>query len=141
MTAMLELTAADPILGATRGQLESLQLERLRTTLRHAYANSAIYRRKFDAAGIHPDDLRSLGDLARFPFTTKADLRESYPFGFFCVPMDQVARVHAHAGLQALHEDGVVNLRSPMPLQRRKQHALIILMFRKCACYAGDRHS
>jgi phenylacetate-CoA ligase len=98
MTAMQELTAADPILGATRGQLESLQLERLRTTLRHAYANSTIYRRKFDAAGIHPDDLRALGDLARFPFTTKADLRESYPFGFFCVPMDQVARVHASSG-------------------------------------------
>jgi phenylacetate-CoA ligase len=98
MTAMQELTAADPILGATREQLESLQLERLRTTLRHAYANSTIYRRKFDAAGIHPDDLRSLGDLARFPFTTKADLRESYPFGFFCVPMDQVARVHASSG-------------------------------------------
>jgi len=98
MTAMQELTASDPILGATRGQLESLQLERLRTTLRHVYANSTIYRRKFDAAGIRPDDLRSLGDLARFPFTTKTDLRESYPFGFFCVPMDQVARVHASSG-------------------------------------------
>ena len=89
---------ADPILGTTRAQLESLQLRRLQSTLRHAYANNLSYRQKFAAAGVHPDDLRSLGDLARFPFTTKADLRESYPFGFFCVPMDQVARVHASSG-------------------------------------------
>jgi phenylacetate-CoA ligase len=98
MTDMQELAAADPIFGATRAHIESLQLERLGWTLRHAYANNAVYRRKFDAAGVHPDDLRSLGDLARFPFTTKADLRECYPFGFFCVPMDQVARIHASSG-------------------------------------------
>jgi phenylacetate-CoA ligase len=98
MTHIQELVATDPILGATRAQLESLQLERLRATLRHAYANNAGYRRKFDDAGVHPDDLRSLSDLARFPFTTKADLREAYPFGFFCVPMDQVARIHASSG-------------------------------------------
>jgi phenylacetate-CoA ligase len=98
MTHIQELVAADPILSATRAQLESLQLERLRSTLHHAYANNASYRRKFAAGGVHPDDLRSLSDLARFPFTTKADLREAYPFGFFSVPMDQVVRIHASSG-------------------------------------------
>ncbi|HEY0803178.1 MAG TPA: phenylacetate--CoA ligase PaaK [Steroidobacteraceae bacterium] len=88
----------EPILSATRDQLETLQLERLKSTLHHAYDNNASYRRKFDAAGAHPDDLRSLSDLAQFPFTAKADLREAYPFGFFCVPMDQVARIHASSG-------------------------------------------
>jgi phenylacetate-CoA ligase len=93
-----DMVTAEPILGATRGELESLQLERLRYTLHHAYANNENYRRKFAAAGVHPDDLHTLGDLARFPFTTKADLRAAYPFGFFCVPMDQVARIHASSG-------------------------------------------
>jgi phenylacetate-CoA ligase len=98
MTDIRELLASDPILGVSRAQLESLQLERLRSTLHHAYANNPIYRRKFDAAGVHPNDLRSMSDLGRYPFTTKADLREAYPFGFFSVPMDQVARVHASSG-------------------------------------------
>jgi phenylacetate-CoA ligase len=93
-----ELVAMEPILGANRGELESLQLKRLRSTLQHAYANNPKYTRKFDAAGVHPNDLRSLADLARFPFTTKADLREAYPFGFFSVPMEQVARIHASSG-------------------------------------------
>jgi phenylacetate-CoA ligase len=93
-----DLTALEPILGAGRDELESLQLTRLASTLRHAYANNANYRRKFDAAGVHPDDLRSLADLARFPFTTKADLRDAYPFGFFSVPREQVARIHASSG-------------------------------------------
>jgi len=98
MRDVQELAAADPIFGATRAHIESLQLERLRSTLHHAYANNAVYRRKFDAAGVHPDDLHTLESLARFPFTTKADLRESYPFGLFCVPMTQVARLHASSG-------------------------------------------
>jgi phenylacetate-CoA ligase len=93
-----EMVAMEPILGASRDALESLQLERLRSTLRHAYANNPAYRRKFEAAGVVPDDLRSLEDLARFPFTTKADLREAYPFGFFAVPREQVARIHASSG-------------------------------------------
>ncbi len=92
------MVAAEPILGAARAELETLQLKRLRATLQHAYANNAGYRRKFDAAGVEPSDLRSLDDLARFPFTTKDDLREAYPFGFFCVPMERVARVHASSG-------------------------------------------
>jgi phenylacetate-CoA ligase len=98
MTRIQELVAADPILGITRAQLESLQLERLRATLHRAYADNAGYRQKFSAAGVRPDDLRSLSDLKQFPFTTKADLREGYPFGFFSVPMDQVARIHASSG-------------------------------------------
>jgi phenylacetate-CoA ligase len=93
-----ELVAIEPILGASRDEIESLQLERLQSTLHHVYANNANYKRKFDAAGIHPDDLRSLTDLVRFPFTTKADLREAYPFGFFSVPKERVARIHASSG-------------------------------------------
>ncbi|MET9850436.1 phenylacetate--CoA ligase PaaK [Streptomyces ossamyceticus] len=82
----------------TREQLGELQLDRLRWTLRHAYDNVELYRRKFDEAGVRPDDCRSLEDLARFPFTTKADLRETYPFGMFAVPMADVRRVHASSG-------------------------------------------
>src|ERR1700677_2748700 len=88
----------DPILGCERREIEALQLERLRSTLQHAYANNPCYRRIFDAQGVHPDDLRSLEDLARFPFTTKEELRAAYPFGFFAVPMDRVTRVHASSG-------------------------------------------
>src|ERR1700737_4268430 len=93
-----ELVAMEPILGVSRDELECLQLERLRTTLQHAYANNANYKRKFDAAGVHPDDLRSLVDLAAFPFTAKKGLRDAYPFGFFSVPREQVARIHASSG-------------------------------------------
>jgi phenylacetate-CoA ligase len=93
-----ELVALEPILGASRDELECLQLERLRSALRHAYANNPNYKRKFDAAGVQPDDLRALADLARFPFTTKADLRDAYPFGFFSTPREQIARIHASSG-------------------------------------------
>jgi phenylacetate-CoA ligase len=93
-----EALASEPILGAARRELEALQLERLRWTLHHAYANNTHYRRSFDAAGVHPGDLRTLTDLARFPFTTKADLRAAYPFGFFAVPMHEIVRVHASSG-------------------------------------------
>ncbi len=88
----------EPVLGLARREIEALQLERLRHTLQHAYANNPSYRRSFDAQGVRPDDLQSLEDLRRFPFTTKADLRAAYPFGFFAVPMDRVARVHASSG-------------------------------------------
>jgi phenylacetate-CoA ligase len=93
-----EMVTLEPVLGASRGELESLQLERLRSTLQYAYAGNLNYKAKFDAAGVHPDDLRSLSDLSRFPFTTKADLRAAYPFGFFSVPRERVARVHASSG-------------------------------------------
>lgn len=79
-------------------ELRELQLVRLRATLRHAYENVELYRRKFDGAGVKPEDCRSLEDLARFPFTTKADLRDTYPFGMFAVPMSEVRRVHASSG-------------------------------------------
>ena len=79
-------------------ELQSLQLERLRWSLAHAYQNIARYRQKFDAAGVKPADCRSLADLAKFPFTTKADLRETYPFGMFAVPMDRIVRIHASSG-------------------------------------------
>lgn len=82
----------------SRAELQALQLTRLRATLRHAYDNVELYRKKFDAAGVHPDDCRTLADLARFPFTTKADLRDTYPFGMFAVPMSEVRRVHASSG-------------------------------------------
>ncbi|MEU8925929.1 phenylacetate--CoA ligase PaaK [Kitasatospora sp. NPDC048545] len=83
-------------------ELRAHQLTRLRATLRHAYDNVELYRRKFDAAGVHPEDCRTLADLARFPFTTKADLREGYPFGMFAVPMDRVRRIHASSGTTGL---------------------------------------
>jgi phenylacetate-CoA ligase len=78
--------------------LQALQLERLQWSLRHAYENVPHYKRKLDAAGVKPQDCRSLADLSRFPFTTKADLRETYPFGMFAVPMDKVVRIHASSG-------------------------------------------
>ncbi|MGY1985540.1 phenylacetate--CoA ligase PaaK [Blastococcus sp. SYSU DS0669] len=79
-------------------ELRALQLRRLRWSLRHAYENVPHYRRAFDAAGVHPDDCRELADLARFPTTGKADLRDNYPFGMFAVPREQVRRVHASSG-------------------------------------------
>jgi phenylacetate-CoA ligase len=83
---------------ASRDELQALQLQRLKWTLRHAYDNVAHYRTAFDAAGIRPDDLRTLDDLARFPFTIKTDLRDHYPFGMFAVPREQIVRVHASSG-------------------------------------------
>jgi phenylacetate-CoA ligase len=88
----------EPIERASRDELQALQLERLKQTLRHAYENVAHYRRVFDEAGVHPDDLASLADLAKFPFTTKKTLRDNYPFGLFAVPREQVVRVHASSG-------------------------------------------
>ena len=88
----------DPIETASRDELQALQLARMKAQLQHAYANVAQYKKKFDAASVRPDDLKSLADLAKFPFTTKADLRDTYPFGMFAVPMDQIARIHASSG-------------------------------------------
>ena len=88
----------EPIEKASIDELRALQLKRLQSTLAHAYANSPVYRRKFDAAGVHPSDCRSLADLSAFPFTTKADLRDSYPFGMFAVPREQCVRIHASSG-------------------------------------------
>jgi len=88
----------DAIELASRDEIAALQLARLKWSLRHAYDNVPHYRAKFKAAGVHPDDLRSLEDLANFPFTTKEDLRATYPFGMFAVPRDRVVRIHASSG-------------------------------------------
>ena len=88
----------EPIETASVDELRTLQLERLQWSLRHSYENVPHYRAAFDNAGAHPDDLKSLEDLAKFPFTTKADLRDKYPFGMFAVPQEQVSRIHASSG-------------------------------------------
>ncbi|MFJ5293538.1 phenylacetate--CoA ligase PaaK [Streptomyces sp. NPDC088348] len=93
MTALLD--AAERL---SRDELEALQTERLRATLRHAYENVPFYRESFDKAGLRPEDCRTLTDLARFPFTVKADLRDQYPFGMFAVPQSDVRRIHASSG-------------------------------------------
>ncbi len=88
----------DAIETASRDEVTALQLQRLKATLAHAYANVPHYRQAFDAKGVHPDDLKSLADLAKFPFTVKKDLRDNYPFGLFAVPREQVVRLHASSG-------------------------------------------
>ncbi len=88
----------EPIEKAPLAELRALQLKRLQTTLHHAYAHSSVYQAKFDAAGVHPGQCGSLTDLAKFPFTTKKDLRDSYPFGMFAVPREQCVRIHASSG-------------------------------------------
>lgn len=88
----------EPVERAGRDEIEALQLQRLKWSLKHAYENVAHYKRTFDRAGVHPDDLNTLGDLKKFPFTTKEDLRQNYPFGMFAVPRERVARIHASSG-------------------------------------------
>ncbi len=88
----------DPIEVASRDEIQALQLDRMKWSLAHAYENSAFYRQRFDAHGVHPSDLTSLSDLARFPFTTKTDLRDTYPFGMFAVPREKLCRIHASSG-------------------------------------------
>ena len=88
----------EPIEIASRDEIAALQLQRLRWSVRHAYDNVPSYRAKFDAAGVHPDDVKTLADLAKFPFTAKHDLRDAYPFGMFALPMERIARVHASSG-------------------------------------------
>ena len=87
-----------PIETASRDEIAALQLTRLKSTLQRAYDNVPHYRQAFDAKGVHPEDLRQLSDLAKFPFTVKSDLRDNYPFGLFAVPRAQVARIHASSG-------------------------------------------
>ena len=88
----------DPIELASRDEISALQLTRLKWSLNHAYTNVPHYKKAFDAAGVHPDDLHSLSDLSKFPFTVKQDLRDNYPFGMFAVPREQVSRIHASSG-------------------------------------------
>src|SRR3954467_13317437 len=88
----------EPIETASRDELQAQQLERMKASLTHAYNNVPHYRASFTAAGVHPSDLKTLADLAKFPFTTKKDLRDNYPFGMFAVPREQVVRIHASSG-------------------------------------------
>jgi len=88
----------DPIEIASIDEIRALQLERLKWSLRHAYDNVAMYKQRFDEAGVHPDDLQELKDLAKFPFTYKNDLRDNYPFGLFAVPRSEIIRLHASSG-------------------------------------------
>ena len=88
----------DPIETASRDEIAALQLARLQATLRHAYDNVAHFRGKCDGLGVRPGDLRALADLGKFPFTTKEDLRQTYPFGMFAVPRHKLLRIHASSG-------------------------------------------
>jgi phenylacetate-CoA ligase len=97
-----EASELDPAERMSRDELEALQLERLQQTVGHAYANVPHYRAKFDEVGVHPDDIRVLDDVRKLPFTTKADLRENYPFGMFAVPREEIARIHASSGTTGL---------------------------------------
>ncbi|WP_374438915.1 phenylacetate--CoA ligase PaaK [Pseudomonas panipatensis] len=93
-----ERALLDPMETASIDELRQHQLERLRWSLKHAYENVPLYRQRFDAAGVHPDDLTSLDDLAKFPFTGKNDLRDNYPYGMFAVPQSEIVRLHASSG-------------------------------------------
>ncbi|MDQ6739534.1 MAG: phenylacetate--CoA ligase, partial [Actinomycetota bacterium] len=97
-TARHDPAALDPAETMSRDELESVQLRRLQQTVAYAYERVPLYKRKFDEVGVHPDDLRALEDLAKFPYTTKEDLRGEYPFGMFAVPQNQIARIHASSG-------------------------------------------
>ncbi|BCF85762.1 phenylacetate-coenzyme A ligase [Rhodococcus qingshengii] len=97
MTELVTATSQE-IEFASRDRISTLQLERMQWSLMHAYTNVPHYRKAFDDAGVHPSDLKDLSDLAKFPFTTKADLRENYPFKMFAVPQDRVSRIHASSG-------------------------------------------
>lgn len=88
----------DPMEKASRDEITALQVERLKATLNNVYQNVPHYRQAFDAAGVHPSDFNVLADLAKFPFTTKKDLRANYPFGMFAVPQSRVMRIHASSG-------------------------------------------
>ncbi|MHB1172150.1 MAG: AMP-binding protein, partial [Lacisediminihabitans sp.] len=101
MTATVPETstaALDPEERMSRDQIEALQLSRLQHTVRYAYERVPLYTKKFDDHGVHPSDLKELSDLVKFPYTTKEDLRQTYPFGMFAVPMNEVARIHASSG-------------------------------------------
>ncbi|SAK82326.1 phenylacetate-CoA ligase [Caballeronia hypogeia] len=95
---LMETNGKEPIENASQDELRSLQLQRLKWSLSHAYSNVPHYKQAFDAAGVHPDDLKQLSDLSKFPFTSKSDLRDNYPFGLFAVPRNQLARIHASSG-------------------------------------------
>ena len=95
---MLDNQEVEHIEKASRDELQALQLKRMQWTLKHAYENVPMYKKKFDDAGVKPEDLQCLADLENFPFTTKQDLRDNYPFGTFAVPKKDIVRIHASSG-------------------------------------------
>jgi phenylacetate-CoA ligase len=95
---MIDHTQIEPIEKASMDELQALQLGRMKWSLQHAYDNVVHYRKRFEEAGVHPEDLQTLSDLGKFPLTAKQDLRENYPFDLFAVPMDEVVRIHASSG-------------------------------------------
>lgn len=97
-TLETDIKNLDPIEIASRDEIEALQYQRLKWSLNHAYQNVPFYKKKFDDVGVHPEDLKTLSDLDKFPFTTKQDLRDNYPFGMFAVPREQVNRIHCSSG-------------------------------------------
>ena len=97
-TALSRPEGFDRIENTSRDEIAAVQLERMRWSVRHAFENSPFYRTRFDQHGVHPDDLRTLADLAKFPFTVKQDLRDTYPFGMFAVPREQLCRIHGSSG-------------------------------------------
>ncbi|WP_298051021.1 phenylacetate--CoA ligase PaaK [uncultured Paenalcaligenes sp.] len=98
MPASTQQVGKDHIEHASRDEIQALQLERLKWSVKHAYDNVPHYRKSFDEAGVHPSDLKQLSDISKFPFTTKQDLRDNYPFGMFAVPREQISRIHASSG-------------------------------------------
>jgi phenylacetate-CoA ligase len=93
-----EKASLEPVEIASRDEIEALQLKRMKWSLKHAYENVPMYKQRFDDKGVHPDDLKTLKDLSRFPFTVKDDLRDNYPFGMFAMPMDKIRKLHASSG-------------------------------------------
>ncbi|AMG36521.1 MULTISPECIES: phenylacetate--CoA ligase PaaK [Achromobacter] len=98
MSNTMSKPGLDPIEHASQDELRALQLERLKWSLKHAYENVPHYKKAFDEMGVHPDDLKQLSDISKFPFTTKKELRENYPFGMFAVPRERISRIHASSG-------------------------------------------
>src|SRR6516225_11640036 len=97
-TAQPHSSGLDRIETASRDEIAGLQLERMKWSIRHAYENSPFYREQFENHGVHPDDLKTLADLVKFPFTVKQDLRDNYPFGMFAVPREKLSRIHGSSG-------------------------------------------
>ena len=98
LATRIDTATLDPLETASVDELRATQVKRLKWSLKHAYDNVPFYRKAFDNAGVHPDDIHTLADLAKLPFTTKADLRDNYPFGMLATPMSEIVRIHASSG-------------------------------------------
>jgi len=124
----------DAIEIASIDEIRALQLERMQWSLQHAYDNVAMYRKRFDDAGVHPTDLKSLADLGKFPFTYKDDLRDNYPFGLFAVPQEKIVRLHASSGTTGQptvvgYTQGDIDMWANM-VARSGQRRSVVLLYR-----------